>query len=403
MSTDQSFFRDPQQMRVLACCWIAVAATCYSIDLWRQTAIGLTDGVTRPFGDDFINYWSGAYLAFHGRIRDVYDFAAFHEFQSAVVAGPIQNYHYGYSPFLLLMTSPLALLAYVPGLVAWLASGWYALYRALRQVLPAGSFWLALAAPAVLINAIGGQNGMWTAALLGGGLCLIDRRPVVAGMLLGLLAYKPHLALALPIALVCGRRWATLAAAGLTALILSGLTVALWGPDPWLSFAARADELRRFILEDGTGVWHRMVSVFVLVRHCGASVAVAYGVQIAMALAAAAVVAAAWWRDDFSPDSRNAVTVLGGCLMTPYLQDYDLVFLVFVVAWLWRDESLRHRRSSHVIYVAALVLPGTAAAIAALTGIAVGGIVLPLMLVLLLRLVSVEADRQARQARPLPG
>ena len=76
-----------------------------------------------------------------------------------------------------------------------------------------GVLLLALASPAVLINAVGGQNGTWTAALLGGGLSLLERRPYLAGGLFGMMIYKPHLALLLPVALhrraamarLCGR------------------------------------------------------------------------------------------------------------------------------------------------------------------------------------------------------
>ena len=88
---------------------------------------------------------------------------------------------YSYPPVLLLLITPLALMAHVPALLVWLAAGWYALYRALRLAMPGqGALLLALAAPAVFINAIGGQNGTWTAALFGGGLSLLERRPLLA-------------------------------------------------------------------------------------------------------------------------------------------------------------------------------------------------------------------------------
>ena len=60
-------------------------------------------------------------------------------------------------------------------------------------------------APAVFINAVGGQNGTWTAALFGGGLSLLERRPLLAGGLLGLLSYKLQLGLLIPVALLAGR------------------------------------------------------------------------------------------------------------------------------------------------------------------------------------------------------
>ena len=76
-----------------------------------------------------------------------------------------------YPPVMLLLTAPFALIPYVPALFVWLSASWYAFYRALRLAMPGrGVLLLALASPAVLINAVGGQNGLWTAALLGGGL-----------------------------------------------------------------------------------------------------------------------------------------------------------------------------------------------------------------------------------------
>ena len=68
---------------------------------------------------------------------------------------------------------------------------------------------LALAFPAVLVNLGHGQNGFLTAALLGGALVVLDRRPIVAGILFGLLVYKPQFGLMIPLALVAGGHWRT--------------------------------------------------------------------------------------------------------------------------------------------------------------------------------------------------
>ena len=60
----------------------------------------------------------------------------------------LDAYHYSYPPVLLLLITPLALMAHVPALLAWLAAGWYAFYRALRLAMPGqGALLLALAAP----------------------------------------------------------------------------------------------------------------------------------------------------------------------------------------------------------------------------------------------------------------
>lgn len=46
---------------------------------------------------------------------------------------------------------------------------------------------LAVAFPTVLNNALVGQNGFFTAALIGGTLYLLPTRPVLSGICLGLL------------------------------------------------------------------------------------------------------------------------------------------------------------------------------------------------------------------------
>ena len=162
----------------MALVWIGLAASNYFTDLLEQTRDGLSNGLGRPFGDDFVNYWSGAFLALHGRAAEVYDFAAFHAFEQSVTALSLKYYHYSYPPVLLLLTLPLAFIPYVPALFIWLAATWYAFYRALRLTGHAGVLLLSIATPALFVNAIGGQNGAITAALLGGGLMLVDRRPV---------------------------------------------------------------------------------------------------------------------------------------------------------------------------------------------------------------------------------
>jgi len=364
---------NPDTLRLAARCWIVLAAIAYLIDLLRRSRVGLTDGIRSPFGDDFINYWSGAYLALHGRAAEVYDFAAFHAFETSVVGPHIDLYHYSYPPVLLLLTAPLAVVPYVPALFVWLASTWYGFYRALKLAAGENALLLSLAAPAMFVNAIGGQNGALTAAIMGGGLLLVDRRPTIAGILFGLLIYKPHLALMLPFAMIAGRRWRVVVAAGVTAVLLIPARMVGFGPAIWAEDQHNVSVLRTVILEDGSGVWHRMVSVFVSVRRLGGSVELCYAVQGVFALAAAYVVGRSWLRDD-PADIRYALVVVGTCLATPYLQDYDLVVGAFAVVWL-KSAQQRSQIAARWFDVGAamlLVLPIVAAALAKWSGLAFG-------------------------------
>lgn len=386
---------NPARLRLVARCWIVIAAIAYVLDLLRQTRVDLTDGIRRPFGDDFINYWSGAYLALHGRAGEVYDFVAFHVFETSVVGQQIDSYHYSYPPVLLLMTAPLALVPYVPALFVWLAATWYGFYRALRLAAGDAALLLSLAAPVVFVNAVGGQNGALTAAMLGGGLLLVDRRPVIAGILFGLLAYKPHLGLMLPFALIAGRRWMAVGATGATVLALVAASAVVFGPARWLEYQHNIAVLRAVILEDGADVWHRMVSVFVFARRLGVGVATAYALQAVFALAAASVIARSWRRGD-PAYIRNGLVVVGTCLATPYLQDYDLVVGVFVVVWLRAAQQHSQIAPRWITAGMALMLllPMVAAPLAKLSGLAFGPLFLGPLFGLLI-VLSMEQHRLA--------
>jgi hypothetical protein len=361
------------KLRFAAWCWIVFSGVAYVADLLRQTEHGLSDGISRPFGDDFVNYWSAAFLALHGRAAEIYDFAAFHLFEQSVTGPSIGFYHYSYPPVLLLLTLPLAFIPYVPALGVWLGATWYGFYRALKLTGGRHVLLLSLALPALFVNAVGGQNGALTAALLGGGLVLVDRWPIVAGILFGCLAYKPHLAVLLPFALIAGRRWWTAGAAGVTVVALVIASAIAFGPQRWIEYAGNLAHLRSVILEDGTGVWHRMLSVFVFARRLGASVGTAYTLQAIFAGFAALFVARSWWRNE-PAHLRNAMVIVGTCLATPYLQDYDLVVGAFVVVWLAAEQGNSGIPESWINAAIAvmLLLPLMAAPLGKLTGLAVG-------------------------------
>ena len=396
----------PNTVITVARSFVAAALFGYFFDLLHQTHNHLVNAAGRPFGDDWVNYWSAGYLALHGRAAEIYDLSAFHAFQQTIVGSPLDGYHYSYPPVLLLLTAPFALIPYVPALFVWLSASWYAFYRALKLAMPGrGVLLLGLAAPAVLINAIGGQNGCWTAALFGGGLSLLERRPLLAGGLLGLLIYKPQLGLLIPVALLAGRHWRAFAAASISAGVLLAASAFCFGADVWVEFLRNLALLRQTILEDGSGVWHRFVSVFVAARRLGAPVEAAYVIQAITGVLACIAVAWVWLRETRA-NIKNAVLLLGTCLATPYLQDYDLVFGAMIVAWLWQQpvETERAERALQIACCLLLVLPLVAAALAHMTGLAFGPLfILPAFAVALQMSLRARGAAVSASSSPLPS
>jgi len=76
----------------------------------------LVNAAGRPFGDDWINFWSGSFLALHSRAAEIYDLNAFHAFQQTVVGPPLDGRLYAYPPVTMLLVVPFALILYVPAL-----------------------------------------------------------------------------------------------------------------------------------------------------------------------------------------------------------------------------------------------------------------------------------------------
>lgn len=384
---------NPARLRRIAFIWCAVAGVLLALYLARQFRIGLTDGLGHPFGEDFLNFWSGARLALTGRAEAVYDLAAFHAFETAVAGAPIDLYHYSYPPVMWLLSAPFALLPYPLAWALWQGAGWFAFASAARRIAPGHGLLLAIALPAVFINAIGGQNGCWTAAIIGWGLILIDRRPVLAGAILALFVVKPQLGWLIPVALIAATRWRALAAFAATAALLLAATVPLYGIEPWIAYARQAALLKTVILEDGVGTWHRMLSVFVAVRHLGAPVAVAYTAQAAASGAVALMVAQVWRREGAS-DQAKGVLVMGVLAGSLYVSDYDLVMAGLAALWLWRQAGRRLR----LAIAAAILTPLLAAPVAMESGIALGALLLWPML-----LGAVFLRRQPLRDRPNPS
>ena len=174
----------------------------------------------------------------------------------------------------------VAAVPYAWGLALWLAASLAAYLAAIRAILPRPETLLIAAAfPAVFVNIGHGQNGFLTAALLGGALQLLDRRPWLAGMLIGLLAYKPQFGVLIPIALLASQRWSTIAAAMATIAALVAISFATLGGRVWHAFIDSMTFTQTVVLEQGGTGWEKIQSIFSAARNWGADIRTAYAIQ----------------------------------------------------------------------------------------------------------------------------
>lgn len=331
--------------------------------LYWPAANGL-DVTGQQIGRDFINAWAGPQLAFSGRLPLLFDFSGYPAAISALFGEQLPFHNWSYPLFCLLLFWPLAQLPYFAALALW-TFGLFAAFakmtlsqieRSKRSI----AMILLVLAPATLINGFSGQNGFLTACLLVGGVLLLDRRPVLAGILFGLLTYKPHLGLIVPFVLLALGAWRTIAAAIATAMLLAATSVAMFGLEAWRTYFQVTTAFQVRLLEQVNDFGPMMVTsaMMSVARTFGVSLQTGLAVQLAVAIP---VIALAVWaiRQTSDPARRAFVLVTATLLATPYAMVYDFCALTAVLAWrLFRPQPLSAVRAA-IILVAWLMPLGT--------------------------------------------
>ena len=249
----------------------------------------LTDKQGQPIANDFVNVYAAGRLALAGDPAAAYDWPRHKAAEERAVGHAFANYYgWHYPPTFLFAAAVLAMLPYVVALAIWLAATLAAYTATLAGILGdrAGAF-VALGFPAALWNVTAGQNGFLTAALIGGTLGLLERRPALAGICLGLLSYKPQFGLLFPIVLIADRRWLTLATAALVAAAFAALSWLVFGTASWEVFAHATPMTSRIVLGEGGADFERLQSLFGFVRARGGGETLAWTVQAIGATAVA--------------------------------------------------------------------------------------------------------------------
>jgi hypothetical protein len=300
----------------------------------------LADPSGQPIATDFVNVWAAGRQTLAGESAAVYDVALHKAAEVAAVGHDFDGqYPWLYPPTFLFVAVSLALLPYVTAAAVWLVFTFPAYLMVVRAIVGHRlGMLLACAYPGLLANAVVGQNGFLSAALLGGALLLLPGSPIIAGCLIGLLAFKPHLGILLPIVLVAGGHWRAIAAATATLGLLALSSWIAFGPDAWMAFFESLPTASQSTLEQGRAEWGKLQSAYGVVRMMGGTSAIAWAVQGVLA-GAVAVVLAALWRSKASFDLKAAALAAGTVMVVPYIFLYDLVILAVAIAFLLRASG----------------------------------------------------------------
>ena len=352
-----------------------------AIPIYALTFEGGLDSRGRPMGTDFIAFWSAARVTVEGLGVDPWSLRELESFQLAQFPGLAGPTAWFYPPTMLLLVWPLGHLAFGPAFIAWTIFGLavflgtlYFVIRGQRHAWP-----LALAFPGLWLGIAHGQTQFVVAALMGGALLMLARQPVLAGVLIGLMAIKPHLAILFPLVLIAGGYWRAFASAAITALTSFGLGVLAFGAGSVQSWLDGMGLVGAAIDQEALPVY-KFVTPYTSMRLLGLPEVASLVLHLVIALPVAWVV---WtlWRRSQDLRVRGSALVLGTFLVSPYAADYDLAVLAFPIAWmalLGVDQGwLRGDRN---LLVAAWILPWLTAPIAVFTHVGVVPIVMGLLM-----------------------
>ncbi len=189
-STRPSPLDDPFKLVCFAFCVAQVVYLAASFVLHQW----LIDPEGRGIPNDFVNVWAAGKLVLAGQPAVAYDWSIHKEIENAAVGYDFPGYYgWHYPPPFLAVAAVLAFFPYSIAYAGWVAVTLPGYVAAIRGIVGERiGYLLAFAFPAMLANAMVGQNGFLTASLVGGTLGLMEKRPVLAGCCLGLLTYKPH-------------------------------------------------------------------------------------------------------------------------------------------------------------------------------------------------------------------
>jgi Glycosyltransferase family 87 len=326
--------------------------------LWILPVGELTADRTAIAARDYTVMWAAGHLVALGKSNILTELDGFNNALQSMFGPGFPHQVWPYPPPILLLAVPLSAVPLLPGFVLYTAGTLGLLWLALRSGgLTAVARTAVLFSPAVADNALTGQNGALTSALLFGGLLFVDRRPILAGAILGVLIIKPQLGILVPVCLVALGTGRALLAMVISASLLIVLSCVVFGSDAWVGFIVRSQPIIAAIIE---APWQALpsqrlfVSPLMAARSVGASTCVAYCLQVAVALVCTVLTWRTWRTPDVDPIVRASLTGVLAAAASPWVHTYDMIPLAVAVVVL----AATARRTARILLGFAWFWPG---------------------------------------------
>ena len=295
------------------------------------------DGVIGPrfnaLGADWVIFLAAARAFFTGDLAQIYNQAWITQATNSQFADwlsvPLPFPLFPYPPLYLLLVLPFAKLPVGWSLLASQLAQFAALAWALKKLAP-GKPWLffligAFLCPAASNNVLAGSNAVLVTALIVGGLSLLEAKPLLAGLLLGVVIFKPQFFPLLPLVLIAANQSRALIGMTASVMVLILSSALLFGPSLWLDWINVYLHPQQVAGMNGTDWGHSWDdSVSTCVGLLGAPPWLATAAQ---GLAVLIAMAATWRAFRSRHPLRLAILLCAALLASPHVSNYDLLFL----------------------------------------------------------------------------
>jgi hypothetical protein len=330
----------------------ALVLVIYLQKIWTDYE-GRTPGHPPAFGD-FFALWSYAKIATAYPVAELYDSVTLHSRQVALGMAPSAEGPFPYPPIVLLLLHPIGILRYETAYVIW-TIGTLALFI-LVVVRTCSRLPLCLigviVSPVTSIALAAGQSGFLAATFLTAGLRLAGSRPILSGILIGMLGYKPQIGLLVPVALASAGLWRAFGAACLTIISLSLTATLAFGMAVWPAWIAMLPAYADWF-DHVTALLSLKPTVMANLEMVGVSLPTAKGVQ---ALSAVVVASLVWSCFRRGPTRlATAALLVGTFLVTPHAFVYDLPMIMAAMA-LFVEAKMEDNPEFTLVEIAILIL-----------------------------------------------
>jgi hypothetical protein len=344
--------------------WAILAWSVFAAD---NASAGRLDRAGHIKGHDFVHFYVLGQIGLDRATGDLYSYAA----QSARTDLLLPEYEARFlpvhTPQVAMFFAPFAALPYEQAVITFLALSWVAYAGTCawlwRRLVPLHGFGLATlllcaAFPPLIAVSVAGQTS--TLALAWFALAYLglraDRR-WLAGLALGMLAYKPTLGLGIAVVFLWTRQGRIIGGA-VTAALAQGILAWLYFGNEAIAgyFTNFATVLRSVpMLEARPDIMHSLRSLFSFLLPWPAAAVIAYAVVSGIVL----VLAIRVWRSPSPLELRYGALMIASLLVNPHVYSYELVVLAlpFLLIAAWALESRLRSPAFWLLGYACFLLP----------------------------------------------